>query len=319
MLIAPPHSTPVLATNDTDEIREFIKRYDGDHCRWPLERGALRYRIHALSAGDFDLGWGRAGLRQRIKGAANSAILHLPRGRRHSYFCDGVVAEGSPRTAILIAPGREYVLHREPDEIVSIRLPWDALVRALTVRGNASQLVRRGIFEIPLVGPRGAVLGNLHRALVEAATVAAVPGSDRLVAQVGAQLLDWLADAVAGTRGAPTAPRRGDARVRCVQEWVEARLGSPLGLTEMCEAAGVGRRWLDAAFRAYRGQTPHQFLAERRLASARHRLLTAAPGDKVTRIALDLGFTHLGRFSSVYHQTYGELPSATLFRRFQEG
>jgi transcriptional regulator GlxA family with amidase domain len=46
--------------------------------------------------------------------------------------------------------------------------------------------------------------------------------------------------------------------------------------------------------------------AHRRLVRARR------TDDTVTRIALDVGYGHLGRFSEHYRLVYGELPSETL-------
>jgi AraC-like DNA-binding protein len=61
-----------------------------------------------------------------------------------------------------------------------------------------------------------------------------------------------------------------------------------------------------------RGQSPLEWVAARRLAAARARLLKGAAGVEISRVALDCGFTHLGRFSAAYRLAYGELPSATL-------
>ena len=37
--------------------------------------------------------------------------------------------------------------------------------------------------------------------------------------------------------------------------------------------------------------------------------------QNITAIALDYGFTHLGRFSEIYKATYGVLPSESLRQR----
>jgi AraC-like DNA-binding protein len=55
-------------------------------------------------------------------------------------------------------------------------------------------------------------------------------------------------------------------------------------------------------------------LRKKRLAQARADLAAAAPGTTVTSVALDCGFTHLGRFSLDYAKEFGEPPSETLRR-----
>jgi AraC-like DNA-binding protein len=44
-------------------------------------------------------------------------------------------------------------------------------------------------------------------------------------------------------------------------------------------------------------------------------LLTAAPGDTVTAIAIQNGFADVGRFAQRYRLLFGETPSQTLRRR----
>jgi AraC-like DNA-binding protein len=69
---------------------------------------------------------------------------------------------------------------------------------------------------------------------------------------------------------------------------------------------------LQKSVMALRGQSPLEWVNARRLAAARARLLKGPGGIGISSVALDCGFTHLGRFSAAYRQAYGELPSATL-------
>lgn len=57
-----------------------------------------------------------------------------------------------------------------------------------------------------------------------------------------------------------------------------------------------------------------QYLRDMRFEQARRNLLMGASGDCVSRIALDAGFLHLGRFAIEYRRRYGESPSQTLSR-----
>ena len=57
-----------------------------------------------------------------------------------------------------------------------------------------------------------------------------------------------------------------------------------------------------------------QFLMQIRLANVRDELLKKTSDDysSITQIALNNGFTQLGRFSSYYKDMFGELPSQTV-------
>ena len=57
------------------------------------------------------------------------------------------------------------------------------------------------------------------------------------------------------------------------------------------------------------------YLKRLRLEEVRRLLLARRDGTSVSRIALDWGFEHLGRFASDYRQAFGETPSQTLAGR----
>lgn len=111
---------------------------------------------------------------------------------------------------------------------------------------------------------------------------------------------------------------RGSIRARVVAqatEYVERNLAGGLTVGELADAAGVGVRTLQDAFRSELGVTPSAFVRDRRLRAAREALLAADPERvTVTDVALSVGLTHLGRFAVLYGKEYGEAPSATLRR-----
>lgn len=89
--------------------------------------------------------------------------------------------------------------------------------------------------------------------------------------------------------------------------------GHPLAVDTIAESLGVPRRTLFHAFRNWLGLGPHAYLQLVRLHRLRVRLLTGTPADtSVTQLAIELGFTHLGRLSAAYHDHFGEYPRDTL-------
>lgn len=104
-------------------------------------------------------------------------------------------------------------------------------------------------------------------------------------------------------------------RVRRAEEMIRGRAHENLSIASLARDLGIGLRSLQLAFKRAYGKSPREYQARVRLDHVRMRLLTADPArESVTEIALDCGFTHLGRFACVYAQAFGEKPSETLRR-----
>jgi transcriptional regulator GlxA family with amidase domain len=122
----------------------------------------------------------------------------------------------------------------------------------------------------------------------------------------------WLAGIIVEQSGEAAISEPTLQRMERLGRWVDAHLAEAITLDRLCALSGIGGRRLQKSVMALRGQSPLEWVTARRLAAARARLLEGAAGVEVSRVALDCGFTHLGRFSAAYRQAYGELPSATL-------
>src|SRR5215472_3444114 len=109
-------------------------------------------------------------------------------------------------------------------------------------------------------------------------------------------------------RQKPVAPRD----VKRAIDYMESNLTSPIGLPEITAAAGVPGRTLLEHFKRYKGISPVSYLRRARFAKVREALRSAEPEENVTGIAMELGFSHMGRFSVEYRRRFGESPSETL-------
>jgi AraC-like DNA-binding protein len=106
--------------------------------------------------------------------------------------------------------------------------------------------------------------------------------------------------------------------VRRAEDYMRAHYREPVTVEALAVIAGVSTRTLFAGFRDFRETTPMAHLKELRLEKARQALLAgqAADAAQVTSVALDCGFSHLGRFAASYRERFGETPSTTArFRR----
>ena len=109
----------------------------------------------------------------------------------------------------------------------------------------------------------------------------------------------------------PVSPRD----VKRAIDYIEANLDAAIGLREIIVAAGVPGRTLIQHFRDFKGTSPMRYVRSARYERVREALRRAEPGDSVTEIAANWGFSHLGRFSVEYRKRFGESPSRTLQRR----
>ncbi len=106
---------------------------------------------------------------------------------------------------------------------------------------------------------------------------------------------------------------------RRAQELLTSRLHEPWSVFRLAWTLGLSSRTLHRVVRRELGLSPMQLLRRARLAEARSRLETPRPGVTVTRVAMDCGFVHLGRFSQEYARQFGESPSETLRRARRSG
>ncbi len=97
-----------------------------------------------------------------------------------------------------------------------------------------------------------------------------------------------------------------------IDRFIEENQHWPFGLQEMCNKTGLALRTVESIVRSRTGMSPLVYLRRRRLASVHRNLLCPNDNVTVTRLALDNGFLHLGRFSIQYREVYGESPIATL-------
>lgn len=113
----------------------------------------------------------------------------------------------------------------------------------------------------------------------------------------------------------PAAPHRAAQLVARAQSFVRDDPETPHTVATLCQALGVSRRTLQAAFQQVTGLAPAAFLRTVRLAGARRALKTAR---SVAEAATQWGFWHLGLFAQDYRELYDELPSQT-WRRLHGG
>ncbi len=116
-----------------------------------------------------------------------------------------------------------------------------------------------------------------------------------------------------GTRFRPQLRARHLAVKRSL-EVIEGADLAEMSPQTLLDVAGVSERTLQYAFQERFHTSPAAFLKARRLGEVRERLRHADPHTaRIGEIAAELGFWHLGQFSSDYKRHFGERPSGTLW------
>jgi AraC-like DNA-binding protein len=132
-----------------------------------------------------------------------------------------------------------------------------------------------------------------------------------------AAIFGWISDAPGSCppEELPSQPARRHIAER-TEEFILDHYNDNVHIEDLCRVTGAGVRTLQRCIREYFDVTVTEFLESVRLTSAHRELSVLSSSDKtVTHIALDSGFSHLGRFSNAYRQRYGIAPSEQLARR----
>lgn len=97
-----------------------------------------------------------------------------------------------------------------------------------------------------------------------------------------------------------------------IEEWPD---GKKFDIVQLASAVGAHRRTLYRAFHDYLGVGPYEYSQIVRLHTYRHviRELPSTHGA-ITRAAQMVGFSHMGRFSTLYRRHFSERPLDTLRR-----
>jgi AraC-like DNA-binding protein len=307
---------PSFRSDDLGEVQRFFRDFDGSRARVAHGSQPMGCASYHLKGRYTRLGSTASVVGQTARWVVDGPVfqLHVPVGSVYRTGRQVSVATG-PSSVVVLPPAWEWTRISPPGIVLAAQVQSSALRKELRALRPASggELVRRLV--VRDIDP-----DNKARLFAAVADVAQAtrPGADpHQLVLAEARLLTQLTQLI------PQGPVRRrpadmtEQRVRDLEGWIEAHLGEPITLGELCQVAGVGARCLQRTFEYRRGVSPMRFVAERRLAATHHALLHAGSQANVTSIALAHGFDHVGRFAQLYRQVIGELPSRTLARQRQ--
>ncbi|MGO2354253.1 MAG: AraC family transcriptional regulator [Marinomonas foliarum] len=100
--------------------------------------------------------------------------------------------------------------------------------------------------------------------------------------------------------------------VERVRNYVLDNITADITIDELAKVCQISRKSLYNLFEREAGLTPSAYIRRLKLESIHSELKNNERIRNVTQVALEYGFTNLGRFSAQYREQIGELPSQTL-------
>ena len=131
--------------------------------------------------------------------------------------------------------------------------------------------------------------------------------------EIGRYLLDVLIGAD-GNEPEVSAVSRRRLLLTQAREYIHDHIQEPLKISDVARALGITTRTLEMVFRELLDVTPRDFLKTARLYGFRRNLRDAEPCAKISEVASQWGFWHMGQLAADYRSRFGELPSQTLHK-----
>ncbi|RCW68765.1 AraC family transcriptional regulator [Pseudorhodoferax soli] len=304
----------LFESDDLEDTRERISRVMQPHGLQPIARAhGGRAHMDYLRVGGIGIGtiaFGEA-MRVDVEHVEDYHLLMFCLRGQADTLVGGQALQTRGLQGLACAPGERFLAALSADaEQLVLRLDRRMLEAhaGRPIRFDTAFDLRRPALQ--------AWLQQLHL-LLNAEPMLAAVHAHPLVALEMERLLVQLLLAGQPWQEVPAAPvlrtgQGGRACVRRAEAYMREYADEPLRMADIAGAAGVPVRTLQEAFQQARDCSPMQYLRALRLDVAHRRLREPQAHATVATVALDCGFTHLGRFAQAYAQRFGEAPSATL-------
>lgn len=318
---APLDAYRLFESTDLDEAREMVARTFCDHRLSQLRSGDRFDARHNHVAGScFSLNYIRYGADVEIEpGELGSFyLIQIPIRGAATIRHGGREVLATPDRATVLNPDRHTTMRWHAGcEKILLQIDRLALTRLVeTLSGHTLGGPVRFDPQIDFSTPALAAWARRVRALV-AATDAATTASGAADPFRRLQEEDLLAGFVALQPGNAAHFFDGPAgtihprHVKRALAHIRTHLDGPISLADLAAAAGVSGRTVQLGFQATFGMSPLQMARIERLKQVHFALLSRADDTSIADLASSWGFGHLGRFSALYRQRFGCLPSET--------
>jgi AraC-like DNA-binding protein len=314
---------PTVATSDVDDAHEKISNLFCSHDLVPQTRGTtVDMKLRSLHRGDVGIEYLDYGAEVRInpQGLESFHLIQIPLTGHARMDVGSSTVESSPRMATVPPLDRPFSMVWErgtPHLIVYVRRLALAAVAEQVYGEAAGRAMDLGYSMNLTAEPGRAFLRSvveLHDDMIRLPQASAPAFVQRLLVDTMMSRLLMAMDKAPATDTERN--QESESRlIRRFRELLERHATEDLSVPDIAECLGVSVRTLQTALRAECGASPSELLRRVRLDRAREMLLAADPREQtIISIAERCGFSHQGRFSALYLDAFGELPSESLRR-----
>ncbi|MBY5935114.1 AraC family transcriptional regulator [Tateyamaria omphalii] len=310
-------------SSDWDEVQEFCRTVYMPYRVRPLEKYAtpdatmLSRKAGRVTMTRFSYGTGIY-LDRFDPTAGNIIVLNTLAGALNHGTADGSVSTAAGESFVVDCSRTEYWLEGDPNHMqFNLTIPHDVM----------AETAQRWFGFVPddSLWTSRVKFGGVNSPwlkLLDYAATAINNRGDRSAAKVIGRHIEeiiclellraWAAAAgVTLTDGHRSA---APGYVRQAEEIFESEARSAPTVGDVAERVGVSARTLSGGFRRFRGISPREFLAARRMDGFRRDLELEQAHLSIAQIAAGWGFVSLGSLAAKYRQRFGELPSHTRLR-----
>lgn len=169
---------------------------------------------------------------------------------------------------------------------------------------------RARVGDEPALAQWHSALGALSRALRDGVGSSSWVAAKRAAVEAFLGLFPPFVDSLPAALSLPK-----NSRLRLMVEHVHAHVREPVTVADLSTVSGLSVRSVQESFARVLGVSPLTYVREVRLDRVRQELQDLDPQEvTVGDVARRWGFAHLGRFSAVYLDRFGEYPKQTLRR-----
>ncbi len=326
-----PDESLVFSSRDFDAIRAGVARIFKPHLLRLHDAGKnLQARMHHLRQGAVSFNRLEYGAEVEIDPDRldDFFLVQIPVAGDAAILCGDRRFRSTPQAASLVSPTLPlHMRWHAGNAQVCVRFERELVERHCAAHlGHALDRPLEFEPELRLDGPAGRYFLRLVTLFAEETMLARRAGAslhplahplanERVAAHMASALINALIYGQASNMSAALAVPAAAAApaphfVRRAEDYLRHHYAEAVTVEKLAAIAGVSVRTLFSGFRDFREVTPMTYLRRVRLDKARQALQRGEAAG-VTKVALDCGFSHLGRFAAQYRAQFGELPSET--------